>query len=244
MTLPAAADLIRLMERTWPPAATHRLGPVTLREGRGGGNRASAATVESVATADEIAAATGAMRALGQPPLFQVRPGEDTLDALLDAAGFRLHEPVDMMLAPASPPARPAEATYATWPPLAIQRDLWRQAGFGPGRLDVMTRATTPSAALLGRSGDRSAGVAFVALVDDVAFVHAVAVLPAFRRRGVGRALVLRAAAWAAGRGAGWIALAVVQGNAGARALYTSLGFEVVGRYHYRILDADRSDVA
>jgi N-acetylglutamate synthase len=33
------------MEATWPPAATTRLGPWLLRDGKGGGKRVSAATL-------------------------------------------------------------------------------------------------------------------------------------------------------------------------------------------------------
>ena len=40
---------------------------------------------------------------------------------------------------------------------------------------------------------------------------------------------------WAAEQGADRLALAVTQANSGAIALYTSLGMQPVGEYHYRI---------
>ena len=42
--LPNAAKLAEVCEATWPPASHRALGAWTIREGRGGGNRVSAAT--------------------------------------------------------------------------------------------------------------------------------------------------------------------------------------------------------
>jgi hypothetical protein len=42
------------------------------------------------------------------------------------------------------------------------------------------------------------------------------------------------AAFWAQDQGASHLALAVTQGNTGGNALYSSLGMQVVGQYHYR----------
>ena len=65
--------------------------------------------------------------------------------------------------------------------------------------------------------------------------VHAIAVRPALRRKGAGRQILAAAAQWAAEQGADRLALAVTQANSGAIALYTSLGMQPVGEYHYRI---------
>ena len=74
-----------VVEATWPAAAKRNLGPVTLRDGQGGGSRVSAASVEGKATEAEVAAAEEAMRAAGRRPLFMIRDGQDDLDARLDA---------------------------------------------------------------------------------------------------------------------------------------------------------------
>jgi ribosomal protein S18 acetylase RimI-like enzyme len=62
-----------------------------------------------------------------------------------------------------------------------------------------------------------------------VAYLRGLAVLPAQRGRGVGRALVEAAAAAAAARGARRLTLRVLAPNTAARALYESCGFAVEG---------------
>lgn len=64
----------------------------------------------------------------------------------------------------------------------------------------------------------------------DEAEILTLAVLPARRRAGLGRALVRRAMQDAAGRGAASLFLEVSEANEPARALYASLGFDAVGR--------------
>jgi ribosomal-protein-alanine N-acetyltransferase len=70
--------------------------------------------------------------------------------------------------------------------------------------------------------------------------ILSLAVLPAFRRRGVATALLEDAAAQAAARRCGSIVLEVAVDNEAARRLYSGLGFEQVGRRprYYRRPDA------
>jgi hypothetical protein len=91
--------------------------------------------------------AEGAMRALGQVPLVMIRSGEEALDALLAARGYAVVDPTDAFAAPFAAldlPAPPRLAAIPAWPPLAIQRELWAEAGIGPARLAVMERASIP----------------------------------------------------------------------------------------------------
>lgn len=238
---PDLAALTAALEATWPPASATRLGPFTLREGAGGGSRVSAATAEAAAGPDDIAAATAAMRAAGTPPLFRLRPElcpwDATLDAALEASGHLRHDPTVFYAAPVAalaPEPLPRLRAFAIWPPLAIQRDLWAEAGIGPARLAVMARAAEPRAALLAREADRVAGTAFVALHGPLAMLHAMEVTPGLRRRGAARNMMRRAAEWAARAGAHWLALAVTEANAPARSLYEALGMRACGGYHYR----------
>lgn len=231
-------DLIAAMEPTWPPAARRQAGVITLREGRDGGQRVSAATAGPGWDAAALDAAEAAMRAMGQYPLFQL--GEDAaLDTELVRRGYRLVDPVVLMAAPLSDlPAGPERMTaFPHWPPLQIALSIWQEGGIGPGRIAVMERAAGPKAALLGRTGDRPSGAGFVAVSGSLAVLHALEVLPAMRRQGAGRNLVLAAAAWARAEGAERLALAVTEANHAARALYASLGLQAVGRYHYRALE-------
>jgi ribosomal-protein-alanine N-acetyltransferase len=94
------------------------------------------------------------------------------------------------------------------------------------------------------RAGGRGAVEAWVAQADDgavVAFltgrtvldeveIHDVTVRPAWRRRGVGTALVRSFLEDARSRGARRAVLEVAVSNENARALYAAIGFETCGR--------------
>ena len=64
--------------------------------------------------------------------------------------------------------------------------------------------------------------------------LHAIETRASVRRRGAARAVIHRAAQWADDHGADHIGLAVTSANEPANALYTSLGMQAVGQYHYR----------
>lgn len=239
---PGPGALLAALEATWPPAAQRRLGPWCLRDGQGGGKRVSAASAEAAVGGDDIAAAEAAMSVAGQVPLFRLCPGLHAWDADLDAAlqqrGYRPVDPTLFCIAPAAalvPEALPPLKAFALWPPLAIQREIWAAAGVGPERLAVMARAAGTGTSLMGRQSDRVAGTAFVACHGAIAMLHAVEVAPALRRQGVARNLTQAAADWALAQGAHWLALAVTEANAPARALYRGMGMTEAGGYAYRI---------
>ncbi|MDJ0826286.1 MAG: GNAT family N-acetyltransferase [Rhodobacter sp.] len=238
MTLPEGPALIGVVEATWPPARATRLGPWTIRDGRGGGQRVAATTAEAPVIAADLVAAERAMAELDQPSLFMIRPGEGVLDALLEASGYRIKDPVALYAIETTQltdgPLPPVSA-FHIWPPLAIMADLWAAGGIGPGRLAVMDRAEAPKTAILARQKDQPAGAAFVACAGDIAMIHAIEVTPPLRRHGVGANILRAAAHWAQDRGARFLTLAVTRENGPANALYASLGMQVVGQYHYRI---------
>lgn len=229
--------LAQVAEATWPPAATHRHGPWLIREGQGGGQRVSAASPAGDWTSDDIPQAEAAMAALGQSPLFVIHPQDVAVDAALAARGYAHHDPVVAYAAPTDALADPPPAfltSFPHWPPLAVAAQLWAEGGIGPGRLAVMDRVQGPKTAILGRSGDRAAGIAFTAIHGHVAMLHALEVAPDQRRKGCAHNILRAAALWARDHGATSLALLVTERNAAARALYTSLNFAVVGQYHYR----------
>lgn len=244
--LPPPAALHTALEASWPACARHVCGPFTLREGMGGGKRVSAATLDGAAPdGAALTRAESAMRALGQPPLFMIRaadaaPEDAALDALLAARGYGLVDPTLFFSAPVQAIARAPRpvSLFGLWPPLAMQRQLWADAGIGPGRQAVMARAATPRRAFIARHQNRAAGVAFCAIdtASGIAMLHALEIEPGFRRKGVARDMVQGIAHWAAEAGAAHFALAVTERNIAARALYAALGMEVAGRYHYREL--------
>lgn len=228
-----------VVEATWPTAAKRQLGPITLREGQGGGSRVSAASVEGSATEAEIEAAEQAMRAMGQDCLFMIRDGQDDLDAQLGARGYRVKDPVNLWVCPIEKLMDveiPRVTTFALWSPLEIQREIWIAGGIGMARQAIMERVSGPKAALLGRYDDKPAGAGFVAVHDGVAMVHALEILPHQRRRGMGVWMMRQAAFWAAEDGATEMAVLCTKENAGANGLYASLGMTNGGQYHYRQL--------
>ncbi|SOC13872.1 GNAT family N-acetyltransferase [Rhodobacter maris] len=229
-------DFFAVIDATWPPATTRRGGGFLVREGLGGGSRVSCASLETPFEAADIAAAEAAHRALGQEPKFMARPGEEALDAALAARGYELFDPVVIHAAPLSKLSTdvPPVTAFVHWPPLAITREVWAETGIGAERQAVMERVTGPKAAVLGRIRDRAAGAAFIALHERTAMLHALTVLPEYRRAGLARAIMAEAARWAAEAGAEDLSLVVTRANVPANALYQSLGMEVVSAYHYR----------
>jgi ribosomal-protein-alanine N-acetyltransferase len=105
------------------------------------------------------------------------------------------------------------------WPSYAFEQEL---TGNRLARY-VVARAATPD-------GERIVGFAGVWLMVDEAHITTFGVHPEWRRRGVGRRLLLRLADLALELGAARLTLEVRVGNEAAQALYRSFGFTVAGR--------------
>ncbi|MDT8327796.1 MAG: GNAT family N-acetyltransferase [Roseovarius sp.] len=228
--------LYDVVEGTWPPAAISMLEDWVIRDGQGGGKRVSSATARQPVTADKLARAEGAMRALGQSPLFMIREGDQALDSLLADRGYDIVDPVNIYVTPIGELAKPTPrtSTFAIWEPLAIQLDIWAEGGIGPGRIDVMRRARAAKTTIFGRAENRPAATAFCAIHERIAMVHALEVHAQSRRKNMGRHVMQAAATWAASQGATHMSVVCTQANMGANALYASLGMTLVGQYHYR----------
>lgn len=231
------ARVFDAIDGTWPARRILPEGAFLLRDGDGGGKRVSAATARGPADEGDIDRAEAGMRALSQRPLFQLRAGDEALDAALAARGYLTVDPSTVLTID---PARltdqpiPRVTVFTLWEPLAIMTDTWARAGVGPARLRVMHRAKGPKTALLARHLDMPAGVAFMAIHDGVAMLHALEILPHQRRQGMAQWVMRAAAFWARDHGADTLAVICTQANGAANALYASLGFRPVGQYHYR----------
>jgi ribosomal-protein-alanine N-acetyltransferase len=81
-----------------------------------------------------------------------------------------------------------------------------------------------------GGAGPRLVGYVVALVMADEGEIADVAVAPAARRRGIARALLERMRAEVMEAGVRALYLEVRESNAAARALYDSLGFELVGR--------------
>ena len=224
--------LARVMEATWPPARVWQAGAFLCRDGKGGGKRVSAASLAGAWTDADLAG----LEQLPQP-LVLIRETDQALDRALDARGWRVVDPVVAYAAPvgALTAELPPLAAFPHWPPLAIAHDIWAAGGIGAARLAVMDRVMGPKTAILARLDDRPAGVAFVACSGTEAMLHALEVGPTHRRKGVGGTLLRAAANWAADQGAARLSLVVTRRNIAACALYSRIGMQVVGQYHYRV---------
>ncbi len=231
------SDLFAALAGTWPAAEVREHGGWVLRRGEGGGNRVSAAS--RLGPGADPGVAEAAMAAWGQSPMFQIRPGDDDLDADLAARGYLRRDETLLMRAPAAELAweAPEESVIFCTGPLASLAEIWAGGGIGPARLAVMARAPGPKLWLLGRAGDRPVGAGFVAVQDGVAMLHALEILAPARGQGLGGRMTRAAAAWARRAGAETFALAVTERNGAARALYGRLGLAEVARYHYRLSD-------
>ena len=237
--VPNAQTLYTVIDATWPAAELLSCGPFTLRRGLNGGSRVSAATATHPATPDDINAAADAMRAHGQPALFMIRETDTQLDMHLSDLGYVIKDPVALYAAPIAEIATtlpPPKTVFTAWPALAAQSDIWAQGGIGHGRLAVMDRAAGPKTTFLGRIDDRPAGTSYAGIAQGCVMVHALEIDPAFRRRGLAAHMTRATAFWGRENGASFLTLVTTQANAGANALYTSLGMSVVGHYHYRTL--------
>jgi GNAT superfamily N-acetyltransferase len=234
------ADLAPVITATWPPAATVTAGPFTVPDGAGGGQRVCAARLSdphaSDATEPQIDAALDALSALGQAPLFMVLDHQRALDTRLAARGWHVRDPTLALASDATALAAPPPpvSCFTPWPPLAIQTEIWAAGGIGPARLAVMDRAVQPKTTLFGRIADRPAGTAFVAIHGEAAMIHALEILPPYRRKGLAAIMMRAAADWAVTQGAARVATLVTAQNRPARGLYAFLGFDCVGQYHYR----------
>jgi len=237
---PSEAEILRVVDGTWPAARTFESGPFTLRLGHDGGQRVSAASARGPATAAEIGAAERTMLALDQGRLFMITAKDSALDAALEARGYALKDPVTMFACPAERlAARDKKGLMTSWvdAPLEVMKEIWAAGGIEKGRLAVMARAKGPKSYLLGRVDDRAAGAGYVALHGKVAMLHALEILPEHRRKGLGLAMTAAAAAWALENGAETFSLIAITANHAACGLYRHLGMQAVGHYHYRKKD-------
>lgn len=234
--LPSVQDIYEVLEATWPAARRVTDGPWVIREGCGGGKRVSAATTDETITPEDLRTMETAMERLSQPPLVMVRDGKEKLDTILADAEYKREDPTYFYAAPVKEIAGPLPDLSAIphWPWLAITAEIWDKGGIGPQRRAIMERVNGPKTLFLARSSDTPAGAAFVAAHKKTAMIHAIEIAPKYRRQGAARNIMRAAANWAQNMGATTLALAVTEQNTAARALYTSLGLCVVGKYHYR----------
>ena len=228
-------DLFQVLEATWPPARRLEFDQIVIRLGDGGKRVGSTYFLrDDPALVDK---ARELRREIGGVDLYHIRPDQVRIDSKLGEMGYQTVDPTLIFLRPLAgfQVDTPPVTAFPIWPPLGIMRDIWRSGGIDEDRIAVMNRAGEPKTGLLGRMNNHAAGVAFVAICERIAMMHALEVSPPFRRMGLARHLTSAAMLWAKENGAGQFALAVTERNSAARGLYTALGMKVAERYHYRV---------
>jgi [ribosomal protein S18]-alanine N-acetyltransferase len=75
----------------------------------------------------------------------------------------------------------------------------------------------------------RTVGYTLSTLRSGEGSLGRLAVTPAFRRRGIGRALATEALEWSAARGARYVVLSTQEDNTASRTLYRTIGFDETG---------------
>ncbi|MEU5259126.1 GNAT family N-acetyltransferase [Amycolatopsis sp. NPDC021455] len=230
--------------RAWPPPVVELLGEWRLRWADGFTGRANSV----LAVGDPGRPVPEALRTVcdfahdrGITPMAQVVRDSPTERAIaaegwVEAKGHRRGHEVVVLTRPsfhvkARPPGgsfhvKVADEPTPEWWELTLGRDEDSEAaravvtggkvGYGVATLDGVT-----------------AGAVRGALVDGWLHVGRLEVAPAFRRRGLAKALMAAVHTWGAEHGADRAVLEVAEGNSGALALYAGLGYAPHHRYRY-----------
>ncbi|MGE0008858.1 MAG: GNAT family acetyltransferase [Parvibaculaceae bacterium] len=108
---------------------------------------------------------------------------------------------------------------------------LWTECGlvrpWNDARRDIeFARGKAGSDILVGLAGGRVVASVMVGHDGHRGWLYYVAVAPAFRGRGLGKATVRAAEAWLKARGIWAVNLNIRSENAGVRAFYAALGYE------------------
>jgi N-acetylglutamate synthase len=245
------ADLALVLEveqaalRAWPALEQWDDEGWLLRFADGYTKRANSVTPSqpcSEALVAKVARCEAIYRQRGLPPIFRlVGPlAPEELDAHLAGCGYALVDPTLVLSAPLAGLSLPIPQY-----PLHLTEDIdgWLCA------YQAVSGTALPQAAhgsILGAIQGRLLLAALQAEGEPVACALAVvedalvglfdlAVAPAWRRQGLGRALMTGLIRWARNAGAQRAYLQLVKGNAPARGLYEGLGFSELYRYWYRV---------
>jgi len=234
MKSPSGLELFDAVDATWAPLAFHNHEGWLIREGAGGGQRVSAATLLADVKSAKVGSAANKMLSIGQNPLFMIRDSDMDLDAELEALGYAVVDPVAILTAPIDrliqkQPKHTHHIGRLITPDNTATK-IWASGGIDQNRLNVMQRVKCPKTIL--SAGDM--GVAFAAAYADIAMVHAVEVANNHRRKGIANALMFEAFNWAKDQDCNWVSVLTVRKNLPAHKLYETLGMTEAAAYHYR----------
>jgi ribosomal protein S18 acetylase RimI-like enzyme len=228
---------------TWPPVRT----VVTQdgwRAGLSGGFTQRANSALPLGRPADLAAAVDRVEAVydeaGLPPVFRLGSGAPAgLADLLATRGYVPRSPTDVLVretgeAARNPGGHVSGAHVSDEPDDAWLR-AWLGVKDGAAEVDLARAVLTgaPAQYLTAVADGVTVGTLRVAYAEEWAGLSCLAVAPAARRGGLGRALTRQGLALAARRGAARAFLQVVADNAAAHALYAQLGFRLADGYRY-----------
>lgn len=230
--------------RAWPALETRQSHGWVQRFAGGYTKRANsinALTPDSQFTQELKDALEVPYRERGLPPVWRLTPlAPAGADFLLAAAGYRRIDESFVQVAPIDDRfALDPEVRIAPSPSPAWLAGFAEQSPVAPAHRETMTRMLASIAAPVGFLSveDGQGPMAFaIGVVDgEHVGIFDVLVAPRARRQGLARRLTQSIGAWGRGEGARLAYLQVVATNSAALPLYSSLGFETVYSYAYRV---------
>ena len=235
------SEFLKFLEDTWPPEQVIHFNDWTIRISDGAGKRASAISLEGTWEETSFRKLKDLLRKLGKSEIFMIYQSDSLFEKELDKLNYQVFDksyifeiPVTELIKSKPPPI----SMFSIWPPLHIQKELWNSNGIGWQRQSVMNRVSQIKTSILGRWSDNPVASAFIAKSGNVAFLHALVVDENFRQQGVAKALMRHAGQWAHKHNCSKLMVVTTEANVAATSLYTSLEFQLVNKYHYRIPEA------
>ena len=231
-------EFLKLLEKTWPPQKVIYYADWTIRISDGAGKRASAISLEGSWKEASFKKLKDFLKKLGKSEIFMIYKPDSLLDKKLDKLNYQIFDKscvFEIAVAELIKTKPPPNSMFSIWPPLNIQKVLWNSNDVGWQRQAIMHRANQPKTSILGRWSDNPVASAFVVKSGNVGFLHALVVDQNFRRQGVARALMQHAGQWANKHNCKRLMVVTTEANTAATSLYTSLEFQLVNKYHYRI---------
>ncbi|MGI5480886.1 GNAT family N-acetyltransferase [Streptomyces lavendofoliae] len=242
---PAAGfgELARVTARAWQPVESEPLGEWTLRASGGFTRRANSALPlgdPGMPLDDALARTRAWYEERGLPPYVQVATGaegtQERLCAALEERGWRREVTAEVRVGGLAPVGdrEPGDVRLSRSVDGAWLRRYHRSGGEpGPHMLRVLGAGPSVWFASAPGDGDVPAAVGRCVVDGRWAGFMAVEVDPAYRRRGLGTAVMAALARRALEEGASAAWLQVETDNESARALYDGMGFAVHHVYHH-----------
>jgi N-acetylglutamate synthase len=202
----------------------------------------------SLPLAEKVAYCLDFYRSVSLPAIFRMLPFSQPsqLDTYLEHLGWTEFERTLVMRAGVPAPSQPAARAEVE----IVDVPHWVQATAGllgladDARSAGVDRAKAyplPHAGAIARHGDEVVACGLVKLEGDHAGLFALNTAPAWRRRGLGGAIVRALLTEASRRGSRAAYLQVTADNEAALTLYRQFGFETVYDYWYRGPASERS---